>query len=316
MQPLHLTHRSSEFTLILECCTFAVSLGCDPLALVDGLTPVEDNIGLQPNNVSLELIDVLLGQNLFQRDIKEMKDAFEQNDVYLDEIENQIDLHDEIERISKESNDVSFEVTQGLSKRIVELEKDLSKSEAKMQKENENFMASLQLENAHLKQTYKDLFESVQSSKVETHQCDEAKVKDDFDEIETRNIELEYRVASLIKENEHLKTAKFEAYFEKLEKTKVILERQLARKVDDSKAEKEQFLKEIIHLRSIGKFERKASEDTAETRRYLTAPYKNTMDQAPLPSFFCTSLSPEHTRSSTTSRACAFLHKDIPNSEY
>ncbi|GJX89469.1 hypothetical protein Tco_0341483 [Tanacetum coccineum] len=37
------------------------------------------------------------------------------------------DLHDEIERISKESNDVSFEVTQGLSKRIVELEKDLSK---------------------------------------------------------------------------------------------------------------------------------------------------------------------------------------------
>ncbi|GKF69575.1 hypothetical protein Tco_0202632, partial [Tanacetum coccineum] len=54
------------------------------------------------------------------------------------------DLHDEIERISNESKDVSnesktvdtacndaFEVTQGLSKRIVELEKDLSKSEAK-----------------------------------------------------------------------------------------------------------------------------------------------------------------------------------------
>ncbi|GKE82984.1 hypothetical protein Tco_1552984 [Tanacetum coccineum] len=256
------------------------------------------------------------------------------------------DLHNEIERISKESNDVSFEVTQGLSKRIVELEKDLSKSEAKsiafeialqhksrennslktVQKENENFMASLQLENAHLKQTYKDLFESVQRSKVETHRCDEAKVKDDFDEIETRNIELEYRAASLIKENEHLKltyknlfdsikksrvqtktsnvtqdeldiselnkesgenvcdnakfefltkfvelekvltqqtkdfkdvklelsniTAKFEAYFEKLEKTKVVLERQLARKVDDSKAEKDHFLKEINHLRT------------------------------------------------------------------
>ncbi|GJZ56485.1 hypothetical protein Tco_0611678 [Tanacetum coccineum] len=273
------------------------------------------------------------------------------------------DLRDETKRISKESNDVSFEVTQGLSKRIVELKKDLSKSEAKsiafeialqhksrennslktVQKENENFMASLQLENAHLKQTYKDLFESVQRSKVETHQRDEAKVKDDFDEIETRNIKLEYRVASLIKENENLKltyktlfdsikksrvqtktsnvtqdeaenlksqlfefaetkfknilgkieffkkkqldiselnkgsgenvcdnakcelqtkivelekvltqqtkdfddvklellnrTAKFEAYFEKLEKKKVVLERQLARKVDDSKAE-------------------------------------------------------------------------------
>ncbi|GJS58058.1 uncharacterized mitochondrial protein-like protein [Tanacetum coccineum] len=291
------------------------------------------------------------------------------------------DLHDEIEIISKESKDVSneskttdtvcndaFEVTQELSKRIVELEKDLSKFEAKsiafeialqhksrennslktVQKENENFMASLQLENAHLKQTYKDLFESVQRSKVETNQCDEVKVKDNFDEIETKNIELEYRVASLIKENEHLKltyknlfdsikksrvqtktsnvtqneaenlksqlfefaetkfsnilekieffkkspgekqhlfenktsvfqikidelekvltqqtkdfnavklelsnrTAKFEAYFEKLEKTKVVLERQLARKVDDSKAEKDQFLKEINHLRT------------------------------------------------------------------
>ncbi|GKF33129.1 hypothetical protein Tco_0106329 [Tanacetum coccineum] len=54
------------------------------------------------------------------------------------------DLHDEIERILKESKDVSnesktsdtvcndaFEVTQELSKRIVELEKDLSKFEAK-----------------------------------------------------------------------------------------------------------------------------------------------------------------------------------------
>ncbi|GKC99081.1 hypothetical protein Tco_1169356, partial [Tanacetum coccineum] len=245
------------------------------------------------------------------------------------------DLHDEIERISKESKDVSnesktadtvcndaFEVKHELSKRIVKLEKGLSKSEAKgiAFEKNENFMASLQLENAYLKQTYKDLFESIQRSKVEIKQCDEVKVKDDFDEIETRNIELEYRVASLIKENEHLKltyknlfdsikksrvlkkkqldiselnmesgenvcdnakcqfltkfvelekvltqqtkdfndvklelsnrTAKFEAYFEKLEKTKVVLERQLARKVDDSKAEKDQFLKEINHLRT------------------------------------------------------------------
>ncbi|GJX69390.1 hypothetical protein Tco_0305117 [Tanacetum coccineum] len=45
------------------------------------------------------------------------------------------------------------------------------------------------------------------------------------------------------------RTAKFEAYFEKLENTKVVLERQLARKVDDFKAEKDQFLKELNHLR-------------------------------------------------------------------
>ncbi|GKA45859.1 hypothetical protein Tco_0738655, partial [Tanacetum coccineum] len=274
-------------------------------------------------------------------------------------------LQDEIKRISKESKDVSnetktadtfckdtFDVTEEMSKIIVDLEKDLSKLEAKsisfeitlqhksqennslkkLQKENEIFLASLQIENAHLKQTYKDLFETVQRSKVETNQCDDVKVKVDFDEIETKNIKLEHRVASLLKENEHLKlvyknlfdsikkprvqkenlrstlsefaithilgkddsspssitknnifelekesgenicknakcelqtkivelekvltqktkdfddvklelsnrTAKFEAYFEKRENTKVVLERQLARKVDDSKAE-------------------------------------------------------------------------------
>ncbi|GKC21231.1 hypothetical protein Tco_1023381 [Tanacetum coccineum] len=298
-------------------------------------------------------------QNRFKRDVKEMKDVFvsvendldetfKQNELLKDqlleaslaediknlvitscvEIRNK-DLHDETERISKESKDVSnesktadtvcndaFEVTQELSKRIVELEKDLSKFEAK------------------------NLYESVQRSKVESNQCDEVKVKVNFDEIETKNIELKHRVSSLHKDNEHLKlvyknlfdsikktrvqkeilratlsefsvnhifgkedsspsstnelekelgenicnnakcefqtkfielekvltqqtkdfddvklelsnrTAKFEAYFEKLEKMKVVLERQLARKVDDSKAEKDQFLKEINHLRT------------------------------------------------------------------
>ncbi|GJT88146.1 hypothetical protein Tco_1069863 [Tanacetum coccineum] len=153
-------------------------------------------------------------QKRFNRDVKEMKDVFvsvendldetfKQNELLKDrlleaslaediknlvitscvEIRNK-DLHDEIDRISKESKDVSnesktadtvcndaFGVTQELSKRIVELEKDLSKFEAKsiafeialqhksrennslktVQKENENFMASLQLREAHLK---------------------------------------------------------------------------------------------------------------------------------------------------------------------
>ncbi|GJU08011.1 hypothetical protein Tco_1124441 [Tanacetum coccineum] len=198
-----------------------------------------------------------------------------------------------------------------------------------MQKENENFLTSLQIENAHLKQTYKDLFESIQNSKVETNQCDEVKVMFGFDEIETQNIELEHQVASLLKENEHLKsevsevvdkkfdhnlgnfdsfpssiaesnisklekesgekknilknekcvlqtkivelerslaqqtkdfddvklelsnkTVKFEAYFKKLENMKVVFERQLAQKIDDSKAEKDQLLKEGNLLRT------------------------------------------------------------------
>ncbi|GKA18049.1 hypothetical protein Tco_0697886, partial [Tanacetum coccineum] len=163
------------------------------------------------------------------------------------------DLHDETERISKESKDVSnesktadtvchdaFDVTQELSKRIVELEKDLSKFRTKsiafeiavqhksrennslttLQKENENFMASLQIENAHLKQTYKDLFESVQRSRVETNECDEFKVKVNFDEIETKNIELEHRVASLIKENERLKLT-YQSLFDSIKKSRV-----------------------------------------------------------------------------------------------
>ncbi|GJS46950.1 hypothetical protein Tco_0597071 [Tanacetum coccineum] len=127
-----------------------------------------------------------------------------------------------------------------LSKRIVELEKDLSKFEAKsiafeitlqhksrennslktLQKENENFMASLQIENAHLKQTYKDLFDSVQRSRVETNHCDEVKVKVNFDEIETKNIELEYQVTSLIKENEHLKLT-YQSLFDSIKKSRV-----------------------------------------------------------------------------------------------
>ncbi|GJQ92326.1 hypothetical protein Tco_0003465 [Tanacetum coccineum] len=221
-------------------------------------------------------------QNRFKRDVKEMKDVFvsvendldetfKQNELLKDQlleaslaedIKNLVitscmetrnkDLHDETERISKESKDVStenkkadtvcndaFEVTQELSKRIVELEKDLSKFEAKsiafeialqhksrentslktLQKENENFMASLQIENAHLKQTYKDLFDSVQRSRVETNHCDEVKVKVNFDEIETKNIELEYQVASLIKENEHLKLT-YQSLFDSIKKSR------------------------------------------------------------------------------------------------
>ncbi|GJR85999.1 reverse transcriptase zinc-binding domain-containing protein [Tanacetum coccineum] len=248
----------------------------EELQLID--VYVEAKLILQELHLYFEIF-----QNRFKRDVKEMKDVFvsvendldetlKQNELLKDrlleaslaedvknlvitscvEIRNK-DLHDEIERISKESKDVSnesktadtvcndaFEVTQELSKRIVELEKDLSKFEAKsiafeialqhksrennslktLQKENENFMASLQIENAHLKQTYKDLFESVQRSRVETNECDEVKVKVNFDEIETKNIELEHRVASLIKENEHLKLT-YQSLFDSIKKSRV-----------------------------------------------------------------------------------------------
>ncbi|GJW40033.1 hypothetical protein Tco_0065878 [Tanacetum coccineum] len=89
-----------------------------------------------------------------------------------------------------------------------------------MQTKNENFVASLQIENAHLKQNYKDLFESIQNSKDETNQCGDVKIKFDFDETKTQNIELEHQVASLTKENEHLKLV-YKKLFDSIKKSQV-----------------------------------------------------------------------------------------------
>ncbi|GJT53110.1 hypothetical protein Tco_0988164 [Tanacetum coccineum] len=151
-------------------------------------------------------------QQELTKELREMLNTFESMEIksYV-EIKNK----EEIKRFSKESkdgdkfcNDV-VEVKEKLSKQIVQLEKDFAKLEAQsiafeialqhktqenkslktLQKEDENFMASLQIENAHLKQTYKDLFESVQSSRIETIQCKEVQIKFDFDKIETQNIE-------------------------------------------------------------------------------------------------------------------------------
>ncbi|GJX62605.1 hypothetical protein Tco_0295505 [Tanacetum coccineum] len=155
-------------------------------------------------------------QKRFNRDVKEMEDVFDSVENDLDEtfkqneflkdrlleaslaedIKNLVitscvqirnkDLHDEIERILKESKDVSNESKTAVTVVMMHLkshkncQKELLNWKKILQNENENFMASLQLENAHLKQTYKDLSKSVQRSKVETKQCDEVKVKDDF----------------------------------------------------------------------------------------------------------------------------------------
>ncbi|GKD69970.1 hypothetical protein Tco_1324060, partial [Tanacetum coccineum] len=146
-----------------------------------------------------------------------------------------------------------------LSKRIVELEKDLSKFEAKsiafkialqhksrennslktVQKENENFMASLQLENAHLKQTYKDLFESVQRSKVETNQCDEVKVKFDKSLILGKPPSDKHLINSQISKSWFI--------------PKIVVQKDLSKPVTAQslpKNEKDQFLKRIASLES------------------------------------------------------------------
>ncbi|GKA07607.1 hypothetical protein Tco_0686831 [Tanacetum coccineum] len=66
-------------------------------------------------------------------------------------------------------------------------------------------------------------------------------------ELRTKIVELEKVLTQKTKDFDDVKlelsnkTAKFEAYFEILKNTKVVLERQLARKTDDSKAEKINF---------------------------------------------------------------------------
>ncbi|GJY17137.1 ribonuclease H-like domain-containing protein [Tanacetum coccineum] len=57
-------------------------------------------------------------------------------------------------------------------------------------------------------------------SMVETTQYNEVKDKFDFDEIETKNIELEHEVASLLKENEHLKLM-YKNLFDSIKKSRV-----------------------------------------------------------------------------------------------
>ncbi|GJY55965.1 hypothetical protein Tco_0455080 [Tanacetum coccineum] len=97
----------------------------------------------------------------------------------------------------------------------------------------------------------KNQFDSFSRSNVDCHIselkkesgeniCDNAKC-----EFQTKFVKLEKVLTQQTKDFDDVKlelsnrTAKFEAYFEKLEKTKVVLERQLTRKVDDSKAEKD-----------------------------------------------------------------------------
>ncbi|GJR71790.1 hypothetical protein Tco_0084155 [Tanacetum coccineum] len=89
-----------------------------------------------------------------------------------------------------------------LKKTISQIQKDFSKMEA---------------ESIAFEITYKDLFESIQSSRDETNQCDDVKHKFDFDEIETQNIELEHQMASLVKENEHLKVVLFSISQQRME---------------------------------------------------------------------------------------------------
>ncbi|GKE35880.1 hypothetical protein Tco_1455202 [Tanacetum coccineum] len=132
------------------------------------------------------------------------------------------------------------------------------------------------LKDEHLKLVYKNLFDSIKKSRVQTQsskvtQNEEENLRSKLSEFafdyilgkddSSPSSIAQSNISELEKESgENIyfddvklelsnRTAKFEAYFEKLENMKVVLERQLTRKIDDPKAEKGQILKEINHLR-------------------------------------------------------------------
>ncbi|GJS62096.1 hypothetical protein Tco_0656880 [Tanacetum coccineum] len=170
-----------------------------------------------------ELLDYFDGfQNLFQRDIKEMKDAFEQNDVYLDEIERQNDLlkdqlleaslkhdielcvllnhecvdkslHDELEKVKKKS----LEFQEGLKARIKILKKDVKNK--KLEDENVSLdfkVQSLIKERDNAKMEYKKLFDSIKKTRSQTQK--------EMDELIAHVSEKTYAYGVIRAENQNL----------------------------------------------------------------------------------------------------------------
>ncbi|GJS05556.1 hypothetical protein Tco_0322064 [Tanacetum coccineum] len=181
----------------------------------------------------LNELKVYLGffRNLFQRDIKEMKDAFEQNDIYLDEIEKQTDflkdqlleaslkhdvelcvllnhecvdkiLNDELEQFKKKS----FEIQEGLQARIKILEKDVQRCE----KQSVDFELKLQ----HEKEKHKwDSYSKNKNSKPLDYSWISR-----MEKLENENVSLDFKVQSLIKERDNVKM-EYKKLFDSIKKT-------------------------------------------------------------------------------------------------
>ncbi|GJW66390.1 hypothetical protein Tco_0120814 [Tanacetum coccineum] len=139
-----------------------------------------------PNQVKPLLNDLLDHfdgfQNLFQRDIKEMKDVFEQNDVYLDEIESHEcvneSLHDELEQVKKKS----LEIQEGFKAKIKILEKAVQRCE-KQKRDN-------------AKMEYKKLFDSIKKTRSQTQK--------EMDELIAHVFEKTYAYGAIRAENQNL----------------------------------------------------------------------------------------------------------------
>ncbi|GJZ49805.1 hypothetical protein Tco_0603995 [Tanacetum coccineum] len=124
---------------------------------------------------------------------------FEQN--YSLESKNRC-LKKAITELLKQVVDVKEEMT----KRCAQYEKDFAKPEV--------HCISLELKSQNKSST------SVQNGHVLSDKSDEAKIKFDTEDLETINIELEYSVALLLKENEHLKKI-YQKLFDSIKRSRV-----------------------------------------------------------------------------------------------
>ncbi|GJU17116.1 retrovirus-related pol polyprotein from transposon TNT 1-94 [Tanacetum coccineum] len=134
-------------------------------------------------------------RNLFQRDIKEMKDVFEST-------ENKI-LNAELEKVKKKS----FEIQEGLQARIKILEKDVQRCQKqsvdfqlKLQHEKENKMGDSTLKNKN------------------TNPLDYSWISR-MEKLENENVSLEFKVQSLIKERDNVKI-EYQKLFDSIKKTR------------------------------------------------------------------------------------------------
>ncbi|GKB00115.1 hypothetical protein Tco_0828108 [Tanacetum coccineum] len=241
--------------------------------LIDEFEPLVKNVNLQLNCIEKSLV-------------KEMKDDLKDetnqcDDVKLkfdfDEIETQnIELKHKVASLIKENEHLKLvykNLFDSIKKsRVLTQSSNVSQNEAENLKSQLSEFADKKFNNVFQKieSMKKKKFESRNSNDLlqkSLYDSDPSNVEsesgekkilfgNDTSSFETKIKELEMTLAQQTKDFEDAKvdfskkTDKFETYFEKLEKTKVVLERQLDRKIQDSNAEKDQFLKQIASLES------------------------------------------------------------------
>ncbi|GJY55413.1 retrovirus-related pol polyprotein from transposon TNT 1-94 [Tanacetum coccineum] len=158
-------------------------------------------------------------RKLFQRDIKEMKDAFESTKSELCEIKKQNDfLKDQLLEASLRHEN-SIEIQEGLQAKIKILEKDVQRC----QKQSVDFELKLQ----HEKEKHK--WESTLNNK-NTNPLDYSWISK-MEKLENENVSLEFQVQSLIKERDNVKL-EYQKLFDSIKKTRSQSQKEMDELID------------------------------------------------------------------------------------